>query len=72
MNKQVSECLFMLGRYRETVPFADACGDYAKMIESLDMVHDWPQILKTINKYSAQIPETERQSMVRKYAALSL
>lgn len=36
------------------------------------MINDWSGILKLINKYTDKIPEIEKQTLIRKYAALSL
>lgn len=36
------------------------------------MVNDWEAVLKVITKFSDKIPETDKQALVRKYAALCL
>lgn len=72
MDKQVGESLFMLEKYKEASKYFDQSGDYSKTIECLDMINDWSGILKLINRYTDKIPEIEKQTLVRKYAALSL
>lgn len=62
----------MMQKYQEAYQYFDETGDYAKTIECLDMINDWSLILKIIDKYSVKIPEGEKQSLVRKYAALCL
>jgi hypothetical protein len=46
--------------------------DYLKMIECLDMVNEWEEILKVIKKYEAKMSEVEKSSLLKKYAALAL
>ena len=42
------------------------------MIEVLDLINEWEQILQVIDKFSDRMTETEKSAFLRKYAALCL
>jgi len=72
MTKQVAESLYMQHRYIDAGEQFSEADDYLKAIECYDMVNDWESVLRIIKRFNDKIPEADRQSLIRKYAALCL
>ena len=62
----------MQNKYRLAAEYYEKEDDYLKVIECLDLVNEWTLILNKIQKYSLKMSELEKQTLLKKYAALAL
>jgi len=62
----------MLEQYVKAAELYDREGEYLKVIECLDLVNEWEEILKVIKKYEEKMSEVEKSSLLKKYASLAL